>query len=100
MPAHSAWETCVNARMSAGHDGPTADLCTIQLAAASATLASTAMSAIIKKKFAFAMPLQKPPRKPARMSPGSVAANQMPIMSDAMGAGASFEISASPTGAR
>ena len=72
----------------------------MRLATASATLASAAMSAIIKKKFAFPMRLQKPPRKPPRMSAGSVVANQTPIMSDAMGAGASFDISASPTGAR
>ena len=34
------------------------------------------------------------------MSPGSVAANQNPIIMDSMRAGASFEIKASPTGAR
>ena len=49
--------------------------------------ASAATSAIITKKLGFAMPLQKPPRKPARMSPGSVVANQTPIITERAGGG-------------
>src|SRR6266576_625865 len=45
--------------------------CTARLAAHSAMLASAAISAIITKKLAFAMLLQKPPRNPARMSAGN-----------------------------
>ena len=65
-----------------------------------AALPSAAIDAIIKKKSGLAMVLQKPPRNPARMSPGYVAANQNPIIMDRMRAGASFETKANPTGAR
>src|SRR5258707_15591946 len=70
------------------------------LAAHSAMLASAAISAIITKKLAFAMLLQKPPRNPARMSAGNVVANQTPIRMEVVPAGGRLEINASPTGAR
>src|SRR5258707_4059968 len=70
------------------------------LAAHSAMLASAAISAIITKKLAFAMLLQKPPRNPARMSAGNVVANQTPIRMEVVPAGASLEIKATPTRAR
>ena len=76
------------------------DFWTAWLAAHSAMLASAAISAIITKKLAFAMLLQKPPRNPARMSAGNVVANQTPIRMEVVPAGASLEINASPTGAR
>ena len=76
------------------------DFWTAWLAAHSATLPNAAVSAIIRKKFAFAMLLQKPPRNPPRMSAGNVVANQTPIRIEVMPAGASLEINASPTGAR
>src|SRR5258708_38696912 len=67
------------------------------LAAHSAMLASAAISAIITKKLAFAMLLQKPPRNPARMSAGNVVANQTPIMMEVVPAGARLEVNARPT---
>ena len=71
-----------------------------RLVAQMAALPNAAIDAIIRKKSAFAMLLQKPPRNPARMSPGNVAANQTPIIRDRIRAGAIFETIASPTGAR
>src|SRR3954467_15040783 len=71
-----------------------------RLVAQMAALPTAAIDAIIKKKSGLAMVLQKPPRNPARMSPGNVAANQNPIIMDRMRAGAIFETKASPTGAR
>ena len=65
-----------------------------------AVLPNAAIDAIIRKKSAFAMLLQKPPRNPASMSPGNVAANQNPIIMDSIRTGAILETSASPTGAR
>src|SRR5258708_38730785 len=70
------------------------------LAAHSAMLASAAISAIITKKLAFAMLLQKPPRNPARMSAGNGVANQTPIMMEVVPAGGGPGIKATPTGAR
>src|SRR3954465_3318441 len=64
-----------------------------------AALPSAAIDAIITKKSGLAMVLQNPPRNPARMSPGNVAANQNPIIMDRMRAGAIFETKANPPGA-
>src|SRR5262249_30535466 len=75
----------------ADHCPRTADFCSAQIAKP----ASAAMPAIIRKKPALLRLLQKPPRKPARMSAGSVAANQTPIIIESRRAGAVFEISAS-----
>src|SRR5262249_47541805 len=86
--------------MTAGGGLVVTHFCTARLAAHSVMLASAATDAIIKKKCAFSMLLQKPPRKPPKMSPGSVVANHTPIMREVMRAGASLEINASPTGAR
>src|SRR5262249_60839898 len=75
------------------------DFWTASLAAHSATLPSAAVSAIIRKKFAFAMLLQKPPRNPARTSAGKVVANQTPIMMEVVPAGGGLGNKARPAGA-
>ena len=55
-----------------------------RLVAQMAALPSAAIDAIIRKKSGLAMLLQKPPRNPASMSPGNVAANQNPIIMDSI----------------
>ena len=57
-------------------------------------------SAIIRKKCGLLTLSQKPPSQPPRMSPGKVAANHRPIISESTRAGASRDTSARPTGAR
>jgi len=61
---------------------------------------AAAMAAIIRKKVRLSIVLQKPPSQPPSTSPGKVAANQNPIISDSTRAGATRETSARPTGAR
>ena len=70
------------------------------LSASTAAPARPAIVPIIRKKFAFSMLLQKPPSQPPNTSPGNVAANHNPIISESTRGGARREISARPTGAR